>query len=221
MPNWCFNSVVVSAKKESELEEFLSFIRQTHFSHHADFRTGEVEGETSGVFWNFKSPEDINAYYGKTEVLADDEEDESIDYLRAVEQSKGWYNWNNANWGTKWDIAPPAEEDIDISGDDESGCSFYWNFNTAWAPAEEAYRLMAERFPNLTFGYEITEEGNFFAGKLFYEDGEIVDEIWRDTPTHQDYLDLDIPCAGCSFNDSEEDPCHLIPEEETAGVGAE
>lgn len=205
MPNWCFSSAVISAKTEKELEEFLKFIRTKHISYHRDFATHDIEGETYGVFWNFCKPEDINAYfYGSTPT--DEQPDKKIE--------PEWYEWNMANWGTKWDIYPPMEDEAHIIKDPNGNNYFFvWNFKTAWSPPEPMYREMAVEFPNLTFEYEVTEEANFYAGKVLCQDGEVVISDWVDDPSHDDFKNLGVTCIGCSDDESNE-PCYLRPSEE-------
>lgn len=56
----------------------------------------------------------------------------------------GWYDWDCANWGTKWDV-----DDEDISYDDidwaiENNTDVDFGFNTAWAPPIPIFERMAE-----------------------------------------------------------------------------
>lgn len=51
--------------------------------------------------------------------------------------AQGWYNWNCANWGTKWDICDPQDGMVDGQ--------YECNFNTAWAPPIEAIENWFER----------------------------------------------------------------------------
>jgi len=209
MPNWCFNNVIVSAKTEQELVEFLDFADQTHTSYFEDWKTKEVvmNQNAKGVFWNFVTPTDLFSYFGeevfkKTDIYKDDKFDNEAfmaEFVRSMAEDNDWYHWNCRNWGTKWDIEL-ERENISIDKNDKTdGYFFNWHFSTAWSPAEGAYRAMAERFPNLTFDYEITEEANFYAGKLHFANGELVDEVWVDSPTHADFMLLDIPCDHCMW----------------------
>jgi hypothetical protein len=113
-----------------------------------------------------------------------------------------WYHWNVRNWGTKWDITLERDH-ITIDQRNDGHYYFNWYFDTAWSPAVEAYEAMAKQFPNLDFDFEITEEANFYAGKLHYAGGELVSEEWIDSPTHHDFVDtLDIPCPECGWADT-------------------
>jgi len=217
MPNWCMNSLVVSAKTEAELQEFLDLASRTHTDKHTDYRTDEVViQEVGGVFWNFIRPadEDLDDYFAPAVFQKSEAEVGTDEWLAEIAHNlkvgKNWYHWNTREWGTKWDVRIDLDE-IEIGHNTDGSYSICWNFDTAWSPAEPAYRAMAKRFPNLTFEYEITEEANFYAGKVRFENGELASEVWVDSPTHADYAELDIPCVGC-WGYSDED-CWLENEE--------
>jgi hypothetical protein len=71
-----------------------------------------------------------------------------------------WYEWNVANWGTKWDVDVFVTEDTDES--------VTLSFDSAWAPPIEFFRHLTEQ------GYTVTgyyyESGMGFAG--IYENGQ-------------------------------------------------
>jgi len=216
MPNWTNNSVIVSAKTEAELTEFLDFCDQPHTSNHVDWKTNEhvVDENAKGVFWNFISPTDLDAYFAsetpkpKLEVA-----DIMAEIANQFATGMDWYNWNVRNWGTKWDIRLHRDEIGDFDQNNDGDWYFHWYFDTAWSPAEPAYRAMAKRFPNLSFNYEITEEANFFAGTMVFENGELVSEEWIDSPTHADFEALGMPCYECGWADSGN--CLDNPDEDT------
>jgi Ferredoxin-like domain in Api92-like protein len=203
MPNWTNNSVIVSAKTEAELHEFIDFCDKPHTSHWKDFNSKEVlvDENTKGVFWNFLSPLDTEAYFDNEPRTPNPDLDIMADIANQFATGMDWYNWNVRNWGTKWDIQIHPEE-LTFDQNNDGDYYFHWYFDTAWSPAEQAYRAMARRFPNLSFNYEITEEANFFAGILVFENGELVSEEWVDSPTHADFEALDIPCAQCNWTES-------------------
>jgi len=217
MPNWCYNSVVISADTEAELHEFIQFANQTHTSRYRDvFKDNEevVNEYAKGVFWNFVTPpkEIRDEYFGEQPRYADKLPVSDPNWWAQVQEqrksSNFWYDWNITNWGTKWDVElEPNQFDIDECNN--GTYSFCWTFETAWSPALPVYLAMSERFPNLTFDYEITEEANFFVGKLVFKNGLVKEEFVND-PTHQDFFDLDIPCtycgrAGYKYCEQEED----------------
>jgi hypothetical protein len=197
------NSVIVSAKTEAELHEFIDFCDQPHTSHWKDWKSDEIitDENTKGVFWNFVSPTNLYAYFSsETRTAATEVTDIMAEIAKQFAEGMDWYNWNVRNWGTKWDIQIHPEE-LSFDTDNDGDSYFHWYFDTAWSPAEPAYRAMAKRFPNLSFNYEITEEANFFAGTMVFENGELISEEWIDSPTHADFIALDIPCPECNWVD--------------------
>ena len=215
MPNWTNNSVIVSAKTEAELNEFLDFCDQPHTSNHVDWKTNEhvVDENAKGVFWNFIAPTDLEAYFAsETRKPTLEVADIMAEIANQFATGMDWYNWNVRNWGTKWDISLERDE-IAIDRNNNGDFYFHWYFSTAWSPAQQAYEAMAKRFPNLSFNYEITEEANFFAGILVFANGELITEQWIDCPTHADFEELDIPCEHCGWADSGN--CLDNPDEDT------
>lgn len=205
MPNWCFNSLVVTADTEAELTEFINFCNQPHTSRFRDiFKDNEVvvNDNAVGMFWNFITPpEEIqDDYFGEQPRYEDKLPVSHPEWWTQVKErqavSNFWYDWNITNWGTKWDTKPPSFDEISIETNNYGKFYFCWNFETAWSPALPVYLAMSERFPNLVFDYEITEEADFYAGKVIFKNG-LVKEEFIDNPTHEDFFNLDIPCTQC------------------------
>ena len=79
------------------------------------------------------------------------------------ENDSDWYDWNVANWGTKWDITDvyfenQAEEDL-----------IEFSFCTAWGPPVEAFRTWAEGDGRVEFNLEYWEPGMGFVGSATYD----------------------------------------------------
>ena len=206
MPNWTNNYVIVSAKTEAELNEFLDFCEQPHTSQHINWKTNEreIDENAKGVFWNFVTPTDLEAYWGGETVKPTPEGQNVMEHImEEMATGMDWYHWNVRNWGTKWDILL-NREDIVIDQRNDGHYYFNWYFETAWSPAVEAYEAMSARFPNLDFDFEITEEANFFAGKLHYAGGVLVSDEFVNDPTHADFMALDIPCTSCVWGEVDE-----------------
>ena len=71
-----------------------------------------------------------------------------------------WYDWNIANWDTKWDIAGSVEiDDYDTE-------QIEINFNTAWSPPEAICRKLKDMFPDISVSWFFDEPGMETAGYL-------------------------------------------------------
>lgn len=87
-------------------------------------------------------------------------------FPRPASQEDNWYDWNCANWGTKWDA---CELDIDVGSDT-------LRFQTAWAPPEKWMEKVSKDYPELNFELAYSEWGMQFAGVSIYNNGKVVSE---------------------------------------------
>jgi hypothetical protein len=103
------------------------------------------------------------------------------------EEEENWYEWNIANWGTKWDIS-----NVEVSFDgkvkiqDEEEYYINYMFDTAWSPPIEWVGNLAKQYPELEFELEYREDGVGFAGKIkasgggiYFDEQVDVDDIWE------------------------------------------
>ena len=75
-------------------------------------------------------------------------------------QDDRWYNWRNANWGTKWDAYSLEIDDCDMPN------GFEVTFETAWSPPEEIHSAICEQYDDLSISWFYDEPGCEFAGYL-------------------------------------------------------
>jgi hypothetical protein len=94
-----------------------------------------------------------------------------------------WYNWNVANWGTKWNCSEVWHDRVD-NAETEAGRTSY-NFDTAWSPAEPVVAALAQQFPTLSITHRYCEGGMGYAGQVVYLNGE---EVGRDEYDYGDSL---------------------------------
>lgn len=82
---------------------------------------------------------------------------------RPTEAEDDWYNWNTANWGTKWDAHEPK---LDPDSGPGQGRLCY-RFATAWSYPEPVFAELTRKFPQLHFTFAFQEEqgwGGTFTG---------------------------------------------------------
>lgn len=82
-----------------------------------------------------------------------------------------WYNWNVANWGTKWDC-DSSEQGYET--DNES--YFVMNFDSAWSPPVNWLEKVIADYPKLNFKLSYSETGCWFAGVAYSENGLMFEE---------------------------------------------
>jgi hypothetical protein len=203
--------------KEEDLIKFRDKASKSYKTFHKGVRTQNEDGtwtydaeavkeelhEAPISFMNFATPDDIEAYYGASDYKPEGYDEMSLDEKMAHAMkfsSDGWYDWNVREWGTKWDACNP-----EMTNDDPSTLSIGYRFDTAWSPAEGAFRKMVEQHPELGFEFHNEEEQGW---GVEYEgtDGELsVVKEWDIPESHKDYEDLGQDCRGCeNYADSED-----------------
>ena len=152
MPNWCNNGITLR---------------------HADPAIVDRAQHSKGLLSEFiPTPQELLDTMAGS--YGDDEKQRA---LEAQEQSnvakyghKNWYDWNVANWGTKWDFELENVQRVDEN-------TLTATFDSAWAPPIEAYVKL------LALGFEIEafywEPGMGFAGK-FTGNGDEFDDDYVD-----------------------------------------
>lgn len=89
---------------------------------------------------------------------------------RPSNQDNNWYEWNIANWGSKW-----GAYDIEVLNDDWENGEWHIYFQSAWSPLEPVIQALAKQHKKLSFYYSYYEWGCDFMGSQTYEKGSIVE----------------------------------------------
>jgi hypothetical protein len=212
MPNWVFNSLVVSGEK-TELDKMVAQLNQPFTMHHPVHKF--VDGKYTQVadsedynnpvlaFWNIVKPTDLESYYEKEVFTKEtlEPEDFMAEFVRSMREDQDWYHWNVRNWGTKWDIAVAnGEEYPNTTKTVNDDGSILYQFQTAWSPVGEVLLKLSEQYPTLEFDYEYEEEQGW-GGKATFVDGEETFSTQWDIPSnHAEHKVLDRDC-NCEHDD--------------------
>ena len=150
MPNWCRNRVTVYGNEE-EVSKVVDIFesKDTVFGKiipSPDWDNTPYKGELP------KRVEHKNPKTGEVSFV-------TMEFPDGTNDSR-WYDWNIANWDTKWDVAGSVE----IEEQDSEIVEI--NFNTAWSPPEAICSKLREMFPDLSFSWFYDEPGMEFAGYL-------------------------------------------------------
>jgi hypothetical protein len=88
-----------------------------------------------------------------------------------------WYEWQNANWGTKWNACDSMEFDNVIE------------FNTAWSTPFALLLTLSEKYPEVTINVRYADEDfGYNVGEYTLEGGEEVDENIPEGGTYESYI---------------------------------
>ena len=90
-----------------------------------------------------------------------------------------WYDWANAEWGTKW-----GDYDGEVTSNDEHSTTAI--YLSAWGPASELLAKVSALFPTLLFVTRYVDEGWGFSGVTAHRGGELlrVDALQDDGKAH-------------------------------------
>jgi hypothetical protein len=169
MPNWCYNNLDITATTDEQK----AMLERVSKAEAADGFIGmflplpEALKETTSP-----TPQPGQANYKGEQPL--------------VDGFDNWYDWQVANWGTKWDP--------EVMSADFDGTTLSVSFDSAWSPPVAFYEWLSEN------GYEVSanyyEPGMDFGG--FWVDGddnfiEGVSEIAREDEDNwsDDFRELD------------------------------
>jgi hypothetical protein len=195
MPNWVFNSIVVEGTK-ADVTAFLDYAKKpTPFCANDDH-------EREFNFHSFITPpaDKVEEYLGRSGF---------IDGKIVGDGEFNWYQWNNANWDTKWNAC-----DVNIDRFDTSAVI---RFDTAWSAPMPIFKAIAEQFPKLDFDIEYEEEQGW-GGTMRFLTGELTFESEWDCPnSHSDYTERGRDCI-CSYDDDVEDWYDDCPREEKSMI---
>ena len=145
MPNWCENRITISGPKEKVKSIY-------------------NEMKEKKKFFDVLVPSPENMYREPVS----SEKRKSL----AEQGIPNWYDWQTANWGTKWEL---GEEDIERIGfeedsDDTATISVY--ALTAWSPPITAIENFLTANEDCSARVAYLEEGNDFAG-IWQDNSEI------------------------------------------------
>jgi hypothetical protein len=115
----------------------------------------------------------------------------SYDYLVGREDDwdevEGWYEHNKRVYGSKWQKS--AEDFIEAVEDD--GESITMGFQSAWSPVVGFTQLLSSQY-RLHIEHTYDETGDWYAGKLVVDSGEILEEFCLDYYAGTYKIDTDL-----------------------------
>lgn len=161
MPNICNNTLIVNGSEE----DIVKFLQQTCTAE--NFETAEPY-DYAILRKLVPTPQEltdtVSGWSADPETQA--EYDAKFSANLAKYGYKDWYDWNIANWGTKW-----ADSDTFLSNRNTGYCVMH--FQTPWCAPEAGIDKVSVMFPNLEFVLTYMEEGAGFVGATAYKSGMV------------------------------------------------
>lgn len=195
MPNWTSNSLTI----EGEAKDVAAFLTILEVRTGSDGLMHEVKGllnrlvpmpEILGRIMRGSVLIDGERYEAWTEAERDGETVRTpvtaleLDMLSREHGAADWYDWSNAQWGTKWD-ADAVPMWIDKPG------IVRFTFDTAWAPPLQWVAKVSVRFDRLSFRLAYAEQGSGFAGWQDWKRGVMADRWEYDGDFYRPDFDWD------------------------------
>jgi len=183
MPNWVYNGLTI----EGNPDQVKSLIKQMNKPFVYSVQSnGDLSFDIKQrkyvnpifAFHNIYSYVDHGVsdteYHGQPPSSADSS---FADWIKF--ETNDWYNFNNREWGTKWDVAV-AEDDKypDTTMEDYENAEnhvVHYNFNTAWSRPLGAISKLSAQYPTLLFTLSYEEETGW-GGEMEFLRGEVISE---------------------------------------------
>lgn len=153
MPNWTENTIIVEGDKQN-IKEFCDWLDEIITLEYTFVDMPDEDGKSkteskveklSGFTFHkiVPVPKPIYDMYWTASGT-------SSDGKRFGDSKNNWYNWNNTNWGTKWDCS-----DVSVTHSDDAVEII---FMTAWCAPTPIFNALKAKFPDLDFDYYWVDE---------------------------------------------------------------
>ena len=144
MPNWCENQISITGPN-SVIDKIEKIVKE--------------EKEDNGLL-NFFHPMP-KQLEGTTSPSSSADKPQPM-----VEGFDNWYDWRNANWGTKWELCEFYGVDRQYHSEQNEGEStITFGFDSAWAPPINAYEQFLRDNEDCSLKAWYYEGGCDFMGK--------------------------------------------------------
>lgn len=157
MPNWCNNSITLRHKDPAMIDRAFKALTDARLLQEFVPCPQPLLDTMAGSFGDADSQRELEERQAK-----------NLDTYGA----KDWYDWNVANWGTKWDV---GGSDGVIDRVDPN--TLQASFDSAWAPPCAAYERLAALGFDITAYYD--ECGMAFCGKVTANENEFFDDYYE------------------------------------------
>ena len=192
MPNWVSNSVTIEGnpKLVNQIKELVSkpYVMPVQSRGDLSFRVEDETITSDFSFWNIIKPTNMEDY--PKQPWAPDEARTPI--------KDSWYNWNNRNWGVKWDTTNAELVDEVENGEN---LVLVYNFETPWGVPVPVLIELSRQFPSVLITNEYQEETGW-GGMMEFANGKIYSESEYGWKCYEcDHTEDETPyCEDCEYD---------------------
>lgn len=195
MPNWVSNSLSIEGSEETikAIKEQLSRPIKVKGRENGSDNLIEKEITPTMSFMNIVSPpaDKLDEYYETNGTHKDPTTGEMV---RTGDTEWNWYNFNNREWGTKWDIHNETflYENLPTS--------LGYSFQTAWSPPLPAIEKLAKQHPSATISISYEEEQGWGGVIRFQGDTQEIIQEYDIPESHAQMIEIKdyCPCQDAS-----------------------
>jgi hypothetical protein len=184
MPNWVSNSLIIEGSADT-IKAIKEQLARPILDKSKDYQTGEVKETVITPVMSFRNiifvPDDKIDLYHETNGSKKDEA--TGEMIRTGDTEWNWYNFNNREWGTKWDI----HHGVFLAEDKPD--SLIYAFDTAWSPPVEAMLRLTEQYPEAKIILDYEEEQGWGGRILFTNGGHTQIEEYDIPSSHAEMIE--------------------------------
>jgi hypothetical protein len=173
MPNWVTNTLTIECADRDVLLAVGARLRAPIPGRDGDIH---IVTDTKFSFWNIIAPTNLDSYFGVCDSAG-------------MQDRDNWYNWNNRNWGSKWDARTHFAEMVDGK--------LVYEFDTPWAPPIQVIETLAENHPELEITLRYVEEQGWGGEHWFQDQISNETESWDIPETHEESVYAFGECWHC------------------------
>jgi hypothetical protein len=175
MPNWVYNGLTI----EGNPEQVKSLIKQMNkpfvdsIKPNGDLHFSITQRKYVNPIFSFRNiiaPTDMEAYHS-VPVFPEK--------FNLAFEGNDWYNFNNREWGTKWDVGVAEDDKYPTTNMEEAANGenhvVHYNFETAWSRPVPAIQKLSNQYPTLLFTLSYEEETGW-GGEMEFLRGEVISE---------------------------------------------
>jgi len=208
MPNWCFNTITITAKTAKEIKAIVEFVK-------GDKKSGDKSAPSVFDFEKIlpAPAELVNRQFGGEDIQNSDKPEHKALVAELVEKygSSSHYDWNVKNWDTKWNACEAQMTELVTKKDKNSkekwsGYYVQYRMDTAWSPPVNVMTKLSELFEDVLVELYFTEEAKMYPdAEMDFVNGVMISE-----------KEMDI-CHECD-GDKLTGECECPPEDDEGNV---
>lgn len=177
MPNWCFNTITITAKTAKEIKAIVEFLKGDKAEDGSPFDFSKILPQPAEL---------VNRQFGGEDIQGSPEHVALVAELERKYGASSLYDWNCNNWDTKWNACEATLDEIVIKKDKASkekwnGYYVQYRFETAWSPPVNVMRKLSGLFEDVLVELYFTEEAKMYPDcEMSFVNGVMISEKQMD-----------------------------------------